>query len=114
VISLSKQKKGNPRITIIISQISLFYLQDDRPDYFFCRGKQSECSSRSSDFWIILLASPSPEDPEWFFAAFIPNYSGGPVSDFHGIPYYALKNAKRISLHFSALEQSIYYMDKKA
>jgi hypothetical protein len=48
------------------------------------------------------------------FAAFIPNYSGGPVSDLHGIPYYALKNAKRIASQVSALERFSLYRIKKA
>ena len=47
------------------------------------------CSpGRSSDFRINLLTassriSRSSDIP----AAFVPDYSGGPVSDFHGIPY---------------------------
>jgi hypothetical protein len=47
------------------------------------------CSpGRSSDFRIILLTAPSRMlKSSDIFAAFVPDYSGGPVLDFHEIPY---------------------------
>ena len=46
-------------------------------------------SGRSSDFRIILLAAPShsTEDEQWLIAAFVPDYSGGPVPESHGVPF---------------------------
>jgi hypothetical protein len=48
-------------------------------------------SGRFSDSRIILLAVPShPARNEKVAATvFVPDYSGGPVPDFNGVPYYA-------------------------
>jgi hypothetical protein len=48
-------------------------------------------AGRSSDSRIVLLAAPSRSgDPkQWRDAAFVPDYSGGPVPDLHGVPFDA-------------------------
>lgn len=46
--------------------------------------------ARFSDFRIILLPAPShPElvEGQWLFAGFVPEYSGGSVPDFDGVPF---------------------------
>jgi hypothetical protein len=47
-------------------------------------------SGRFSDFWIIRITAPSHRlmNRQWQNAAFVPNYSGGPVPDFNRVPYY--------------------------
>ncbi len=78
--------------------MSLFYPQDHMA--YLCPRRsrlRDPCkltrspfhSGRSSDFRIILPAAPShsTEDEQWFIAAFVPDYSGGPVPEFHGVPY---------------------------
>lgn len=60
---------------------------------FFDPRKSPLCSGRSSDSWIILLTAPSRDIQQWLKAAFIPNYSGGPVPESHGVPCYALSFA---------------------
>jgi hypothetical protein len=44
---------------------------------------------------------------QWHFAAFVPEYSGGPVSDFHGVPYYALKRAPEQSWKNRGMAQNV-------
>jgi len=46
---------------------------------------------RSSDFRIILQTVPSHPalTRQWYYAVFVPDYSGGPVLEFHEVPYYA-------------------------
>ena len=46
------------------------------------------CSGRSSDSRII-LAPRLPDSNQWHEAAFVPGYSGGPVSGLHGVPFYS-------------------------
>ena len=48
-------------------------------------------SGRSSGFRINLLTTSSRllSIRQWHHAIFVPGYSGGPVPDFHRIPYYA-------------------------
>jgi hypothetical protein len=114
VLHLLKKQKGKPADPKIQSRrFPFFIFKILSRTVLFAEENNPNRSSRSSDSRITLLAAPSPDDPEWFAAAFIPSYSGGPVSDFHGIPYYALKNTKRWSSYFSALEQLNYYPDKK-
>ncbi|SPD71746.1 hypothetical protein PITCH_A1010016 [uncultured Desulfobacterium sp.] len=38
-----------------------------------------------------LLAAPSHllKNRQWHYAAFVPDYSGGPVPELHGVPFYA-------------------------
>jgi len=36
-----------------------------------------------SSYW----AAPSRPKEQWSNAAFVPDYSGGPVPEFHGVPY---------------------------
>jgi len=55
-----------------------------------CRGgAQPWRSGRSSDSRILLPAAPSRIDTpvQWLPAAFVPDHSGGPVPDFHGVPF---------------------------
>ena len=58
-----------------------------------CHGGISISPGRSSDFQINLLAAPSHSvvAEQWLVAAFVPDYSGGPVPEFNGVPYYAPK-----------------------
>jgi len=51
-------------------------------------------SGRSSDFRIILLTAPSQPLASDNLAAFVLEYSGGPVPESHGVPYYSLRNLK--------------------
>jgi hypothetical protein len=53
----------------------------------FVREDGAFCSDRFSDFRIGLLAAPSRPIGQWQPAVFVPEYSGGPVPDFNGVPY---------------------------
>ena len=56
------------------------------------RVRDSIVSGRSSDSRIVLPAAPSRRSAivSGVYAAFVPDYSGGPVPDFHGVPLQAL------------------------
>jgi len=72
---------------------SLFY-----PQNRWQTSIHEDCRSlhpgRCSDWRITLLAAPShhvfslsPNTWQWALAAFVPDYSGGPVLDFHEVPF---------------------------
>jgi len=44
-------------------------------------------SGRSSDSRFILLVASSRPEGQWHHATFDPGHSGGPVPDFHGVPF---------------------------
>jgi hypothetical protein len=49
-------------------------------------------SDRSSDFRFFLLIAPSRQVCQWLFAMFVPGHSGGPVPDFHRVPFVRIGN----------------------
>jgi len=48
-------------------------------------------SGRSSDFRINLRVAPSQPFGQWHHATFVPEYSGGPVPDSHGVPFSSFR-----------------------
>ena len=90
------RKIKNPRTDYIDPGITLFYPQD--PRIYLCPRRQNYCSGRSSDFPAPSAAFPS--SIHWDSGAQrlkrfpSPNgkgrgYSGGPVPDYNGVPFYA-------------------------
>jgi hypothetical protein len=82
-IMARKKPESIPSIRDIPFLSKIGHASQIRPrgcDLFFCSG-------RSSDFRIVLPAAPSQPIGQWCLAAFVPGYSGGPVPDFHRVPY---------------------------
>jgi hypothetical protein len=53
------------------------------------RRQHGDSSGRSSDLRFVLLTAPSRfrDIVQWRLAVFVLAYSGGPVSEFNGVPY---------------------------
>jgi hypothetical protein len=86
--------------------IPLFYPQEGLKTALIPKAVFTNFSGRSSDSWIFLLAAPSqPVRSVVFIAAFVPIYSGGPVPDFHRVPFFSLYKApEKLMLMF------LYYL----
>jgi hypothetical protein len=48
---------------------------------------------------IHLIMRSKSQNEQWHGAAFVPDYSGGSVPDFHRFPYYALLKHHQV-IHF--------------